>query len=186
MQAADAQDPALDLRDGPLGRPQAGVQQGGEFAIPIGIGQYGGDAQCVLLVAGALTPGEAARPQCRIDFRDGGSAGRYGPPVERPEMHARLELLADEAQPRDAGMGGLCHRSLHIEVKNGFGAAGAFLSQPPPAGIAHPRRAIPGEPVPHEIDIGVVLVSWPVAVKVVEEVPSVGRQPVHLEVAQRE
>ncbi len=103
MQAADdAQDPAINLRDGPLRRRQTGVQQGGGFAIAIGIGQFSGDAKGVVLVTCALTPGEAARPQCGIDFRDGGLAGRYGPAVEGPEMHARAEVLADETQPRDA------------------------------------------------------------------------------------
>ena len=146
MQATDAQDPALDLRDGPLRRRQVGVQQGGKFAIAISIGQRGSDAEGVVLVAGPLTPGEATRPERGIDFHDRGSAGRYGPAVERPEMHARPELLADEAQPRDASMGGLRHRSLHVEVKDGFGAAGAFLGQPPPAEM--PIRAAPFPTLP--------------------------------------
>ena len=65
------------------------------------------------------------------------------------------EPLADEAQPGNAGMGGFRHRSLHVEVKDRFRAAGALLGQAPPAGIAHARRAVADGAVAHEIDIGV-------------------------------
>jgi hypothetical protein len=45
-------------------------------------------------------------------------------------MHARAKLLADEAQPGDAGMGGFGDRALHIKMKDGFRVAGAFFGQP--------------------------------------------------------
>ena len=83
-------------------------------------------------------------------------------------------------------MGGVRHRSLHVEVKDGFGAAGAFHGQPPPTGIPHPRRAIPGESIPHEIDIGVVCVGRPVAVEVVEEVLPIGWQAINLKISKGE
>jgi hypothetical protein len=70
-----------------------------------------------------------------------------------PEMGPLSEALTDEAQPRDAGMGGFRHRSLHVELEDGFRAAGTLLGQPPPAGIAHTRRAIAHRSVPDEIDI---------------------------------
>jgi len=81
------------------------------------------------------------------------------PTVERPEMHASADALADEAQPGDPCMGGFRHRSLHIEVKHRFCAARALLGQTPPAGIAHTRRAVTAEAVADEIDIDVILVG---------------------------
>jgi hypothetical protein len=48
-------------------------------------------------------------------------------------MNALSEALADEAQPRDPRMRGFRDRPLHIELKDRFRAARAFLSQPPPA-----------------------------------------------------
>jgi hypothetical protein len=36
-------------------------------------------------------------------------------------MHALAETLADEAQPRQAGMGGFRHCALHIEMEYGLG-----------------------------------------------------------------
>ena len=73
---------------------------------------------------------------------DGRPPGRNIPAVERPEMHAGAEALADEAQPGNPCMGGFRHRSLHVEVKHRFRAARALLGQTPPAGIAHTRRAV--------------------------------------------
>jgi hypothetical protein len=75
---------------------------------------------------------------------------------------------------------------LAREVKHRFGAAGALLGQSPPAGIAHTRRAIPDRAMPYEIDIGVVLVGRPVPLEIVEERRPVGKQPMHLEITQRE
>ena len=72
---------------------------------------------------------EAAAPKRRIDLGDGRAPGRNVPTVERPEMGTRSEPLADEAQPGNAGMGGFRHRSLHVEMKDRFRAAGALLGQ---------------------------------------------------------
>ncbi len=66
-------------------------------------------------------------------------------------------------------MGGFRHRALHVEMKHRFRAAGAFLGQAPPAGIAHARRAVAGDAVAHEIDIDVILVGRPMALEIVEE-----------------
>ena len=83
-------------------------------------------------------------------------------------------------------MGRLRHRSLHVEVKHRFRAARAFLGQTPPPGIAHARRAVADDAVTDEIDIGVILVSRPMPLEIVEEARPVGQQPMRLEIAQRE
>ena len=182
----NAQYPALHLRHRALGRRQVGLQERRKATVPVGARQPGGDAEGVVLIAGAALVGEAAAPQGRIDLGDGRASGRNVPAVERPEMHARPKPLADEAQPRNPGVGGFRDRSLHIEMKHRLRAAGAFLGQPPPAGIAHARRAIAVDAVADEIDIGVVLVGRPVALEIVEERRPVGLQAMHLEIAQRE
>jgi hypothetical protein len=84
--------------------------------------------------------------------------------------------LPDEAQPGNPGMGGLRHRSLHVELKDRFRSASALLCQPPPARIAHARRTIPYGAVADEINVD-VFVGRPMALKIVEE----GR-PIELQV----
>jgi hypothetical protein len=84
-------------------------------------------------------------------------------------MHTIAETLADEAQPRNSGMGRLRYRSLHVEMKNGFRAAGAFLGQPAPARLAVARRSVAVDAVADEVDIGVIVVGRPVALEIVEE-----------------
>ena len=139
-----------------------------------------------MLIAVAAFAGEAAAPQRRIDLGDGRTPGRNVPAVERPEMHARPEPLADEAQPGNPGMGGFRHRSLHVEMKHRFCAARALLGQAPPASIAHARRAVAECALADEIDIGVILVGRPMALEIVEERRPVGLEAMHLEIAQRE
>ena len=48
---------------------------------------------------------EAAAPQGRIDFDNGGTPGRNAPAVERPEMRTVTYPSADKAQTRKAGVG---------------------------------------------------------------------------------
>ena len=64
-------------------------------------------------------------------------------------------------------MGGFGHCPVHIEVKNGFCAASALLRQTPPAGTAHPLRAIADKAVADEIDID-VSVGRPMPLEIVE------------------
>ncbi|MFZ0459404.1 MAG: hypothetical protein WAM17_13355, partial [Rhodoplanes sp.] len=81
-------------------------------------------------------------------------------------------------------MGGFRHRSLHIELENGLRATGTLLGQPPPAGMAHARRAVATQAVANEIDVD-ILVGRPMALEIVEEGGPVGLQAMPLEVAQR-
>ena len=68
-------------------------------------------------------------------------------------MDLLSQMLADETQPGDAGMGGFRHRPLHVEVKHRFGTAGAFLGQPPylsPIAFERQYAATALEPGAHE------------------------------------
>ena len=80
-------------------------------------------------------------------------------------------------------MGGFRNRSLHVEMKDRFCPTCAFFCQTPPSGAAHPCRAVADYSLAYEINIGVVLVGWPMLVEVIEERRPVGLEAVHLEVA---
>ena len=71
-------------------------------------------------------------------------------------------------------------------MKHRLGATGAFLGKPPPAGVAGTRGAFAEHSLAHEIDIGVVVVSRPVKLEIVEEGGPVGFEAMRLEIAQRE
>ena len=137
-----------------------------------------------MLVLRAVRASKAAAPQRRIDLGNGGTPSRNIPAVERPEMHALAQPLADEAQPRNPGMGGFCYRSLHVEMKHRFCAAGAFLGQPPPARVARARSAVAAYALANEIDVD-VLVGRPMPLEIVEERRPVGLEAMYLEIAQR-
>ena len=57
-------------------------------------------------------------------------SGWWRPTVEWPKMNAGSELLANEAEPWKATMGG-CHASMYIEMKDRFCFA-PFLGQAAP------------------------------------------------------
>jgi hypothetical protein len=131
------------------------------------------------LVGGLASAGgalAAASPELFTRLHHRRAPGRDVPSIERPEMHAGPEPLANEAQPGNPGMGGFRHRSLHVEVIYRFRAASTLLGQPSPAGIAHARCAVAHRAVADEIDVD-VFVGRPMALKIVEE----GR-PIELQV----
>ena len=143
-----------------------------------------GHAVGVVLVRVAVFAGNRLAPQSRIDLGDDGTARWRSPAVEGPKMHAFAELLAEVAQPRQTGVGGLRHAALHVEVKDGLRAA-AFLGHPPPTGITRAFGPIAMRAVPDEIDIHVVVVRRPVVMEVIEEQGPVGWEAVGFKVAQR-
>ena len=57
-----------------------------------------------------------------------GSGGVY--------IDALTQPLPNKAQPGNPSVGGLRHRSLHVEMKDRFGAARSFFGQSAPAGTA--------------------------------------------------
>jgi hypothetical protein len=181
-QTRNAQYPTLNVRQRAFRWRKVGVEESHEAAITVGARQPGGDAICVVLIAVAAFTGEAAAPQRRVDLGDGRAPGRNVPSVEWPEMHMIAQTLVDEAQPRNSGMGRFRYRSLHVEMKNGFRAAGAYLGQPASASLAHARLTISGNPITNEVDIDVVLVGRPVPLEVVEEAGPVGQQPMNLKI----
>ena len=101
----------------------------------------------------------------RINFSNSRAPGRDVPAVEGPEMDPLSQALANELQPGKAGMGGFRHRSLHVELEDGFRAAGTLLGQPPPARMTHARRAVATQAVANEIDVD-VLARRPMALEV--------------------
>ena len=143
-----------------------------------------GDAAGVVLVRIAAFGGKRSTPEGRVNFGDDGTAGRRGPAVEGPEMHARTELPPQVTQPRQTGVGGLGHAALHIKVEDGLRAA-AFLGHPPPAGITRASGPIAMRAVPDEIDIHVIVIGRPMMLEVVEELGPVRRESVGLEIAER-
>src|SRR5207237_4057557 len=136
-----------------------------------------------VLIPGTALAGKVAAPQRRIDLGDRGSPARNVPSVERPEMHAAAQLPANEAKPGNSGMGGFRYRSRHVEMEDGFGAAGADLGQPPPARIAHARRTVAANTLAHEIDVGVIFIGRPMPLEILEEARPVGLKPMRLEIA---
>ena len=134
-----------------------------------------------MLVRRAVVAREAPAPQPRVDLDDRGAPGRYVPAVERPEVDARPELPADEAQPGDAGVRGLRHRALDVEVEHGLGAAGPDLGQASPPRIALAGRAVAVGALAYEVDVD-ILVGRPVALEIVEEGVPLVLQPMRLEV----
>jgi hypothetical protein len=82
-----------------------------------------------VLVGTPRLAGKDAAPQRWLDLRDSRAPDRNVPAVERPEMHPLSKLLADEAQPGNAGVGRFRHRTLHVEMKNRFCAARALFGQ---------------------------------------------------------
>ena len=94
---ANTQNPSLHLRDDLFLRCQIGLQEASEAAVSVRLGKPGGDGEGIMLIAGAVGAGVGVAPERGIDLGDGGFARRNLPPVKGPEMHARAELLADEA-----------------------------------------------------------------------------------------
>ena len=83
-------------------------------------------------------------------------------------------------------MGGFRHRSLHVKMKYRFRTGRTLLGQPPPAGIAHARRAVAYGAVADKIDVNVVFVGRPMPLKIVEEGGPVGLKVMRFEIAKRE
>ena len=94
------------------------MQEASKAAVLVRLGKPRGDGVSIMLIAGAVGAGVSVAPERGIDLSDGGFARRNFPPIKGPEMHARAELLAYEAQPRDPGMGRFGNRALHIKMKD--------------------------------------------------------------------
>ena len=82
-------------------------------------------------------------------------------------------------------MGGFRHRSLHVKMKHRFCTARALFGQASPPSVAHVRRAVAECALADEIHVGVIVVSWPVMLEIVEKTRPVRLEAMHLEIAQR-
>jgi hypothetical protein len=83
-------------------------------------------------------------------------------------------------------MGGFRYGPLHIEMKNGLGTGGVDLGQSTPAGIASTRAALAASTMADEVDVDVVSIGRPMAVKIIKEGRPVERKVMDFEVAQWE
>jgi hypothetical protein len=63
----------------------------------------------------------------------------------------------------------LRHRTLHVEMKHRIGATRLFLRQSPSPCIAGARSSVADHSLTHEIDIGVIIVSRPMVLEILEE-----------------
>ena len=77
------------------------------------------------------------------------------------------------------------HRTRDVEVKDRLGSTGPDFGQTAPAGISGTGLGVAAGSVADEIDVGVVLVGRPVALKIIEEHRPVRRDGVDLEITQR-
>src|SRR5262245_4672889 len=84
----------------------------------------------VLLIRRTLLDRKVPAPQGRVHFCHDRTALWHLPAVEWPEMEVPWYVTEDEQQPRQTGMSGLGHRSLHVEPKHGLGGPCSLLSQP--------------------------------------------------------
>ena len=83
-------------------------------------------------------------------------------------------------------MGGLRHRTLHVEVEDRLGCTGPLLRHAPPARIPGPGGSVSHRAIPHELDADVVPIGRPVVLEIVEEGRPVQRELIGLKVWKRE
>ncbi|MGD0420641.1 MAG: hypothetical protein ABSA68_13860 [Xanthobacteraceae bacterium] len=81
-------------------------------------------------------------------------------------------------------MGGFSYRPLHVEMEYRFCAAGTFLGQSPPAGVAHPRGSIANGAITDEIDVD-VRIGRSMTLEIVEEGRPVRFEPMYFEIAEQ-
>ena len=102
-------------------------------------------------------------------------------------MDLRAGLLADDAQPGQAGMGELADRAAAGELKDrSISKAGPFVRQPQPSWTAQTGGGMTVRSFADGVDVIMLPVGRPVALEVVEKGRPVRCQAVHLEIAQRE
>ena len=100
-----AEDPTFDEGEGADGFVEVGGEVDRELVSGVGFLHPAGDGVGVVLVGVAAFGGEGAVPEGGVDFCDDGAVGRRFPAVEGPEMESVTELLAEVAQPWEAGVG---------------------------------------------------------------------------------
>jgi hypothetical protein len=95
-----------------------------------------GNCEGVLLVGRPFFDWKRFVPKRGIDLRDHRPIWWNAPAVERPEMDSIFYALPDVSQPWDSCVRGLRYRTLHVELKHGFGGACTQFGQATPAGMA--------------------------------------------------
>ena len=82
-------------------------------------------------------------------------------------MDSAAQLLTEVKQPREASVGGLGHRSLHVEMKDRFGRTSPHFGQSSPSRIPGAGSSVAHGAVSHEVHIGEVLAGRPMLLEVV-------------------
>jgi hypothetical protein len=110
------------------------------------------------------------------------------------ERSENYPVVAEDAFFTDDGLsaatgcrhGWIRYLSLHVEVKQRFGTAGALPAQSPPARTSYPCCAVADRTIADEVDIVIVFFAGPMALEIVEARRAAGKQPMRREVTQRE
>ena len=139
-----------------------------------------------MLVPRAVRASEAVVPQSGIDLGNGGAPGRNVPAVERPEVHALAQPLADVAEPRNTGMSGCRDLSIYSESEYRFCGANAALDQAAPVSVPTSLGAIADGTGPHIAHPNTPFICRPMLLKIVEESGPVRIDATRLEIAHRE
>src|SRR6266545_784010 len=179
-------DPTLDVRHGALSRFKRRVEKTRQRTIHVRTPQPGRSGIGGLLVrVASVFIGKTAGPEGWIHLCDSRTAGRNFPAVERPEMQVVPTVLTKEAQPRQAGVCGLCHRTLHVKKKYGLRRGGPELRQSQPCWITRTFTPIATFSMAYEIDVSVVFVRRPMALEIVEKLRPIRWQAMGFKIPHR-
>lgn len=165
----DAENPSFDFGNFAFGGREDGREEIWQHSRAISPAQPFSNGKGVLLVAGPAFRGKVLVPQRGINFCDHGGVGWNLPSVKGPEVCATTKMPAQIAQPGKTRVGGFCHRTDNIKMKNGFGGSGVQLGETPPTGIARARGSISAYAVANEIDVSIFVVSRPMLLKIIKK-----------------
>jgi hypothetical protein len=129
--------------------------------------------------------GKAPTPKRRVHLRHYRLPRRKIPPIEGSEVDESGCLEIDISKPRYTAVGRFRHRSLHVKVEDRFGTTSADFRDAPPLCITESRGRIAAVSLTHEIDIRMVIIRRPMALKVLQKRSPIERRTILCEVAKR-
>src|SRR5574337_21828 len=167
-------DPALQLGCLALRRRKWRVQVMSEGVATNCLFQPSCNCIGILLVGCSIPPGVAVPKNGWIDLGNDGFLVRNLPAVEGPDVDAVTQLRPEKPQPGNAGMGGLGHRALNVELKDTLGRRGPAFAKPKLRRIADAlplgsRGTVPPVPFANEIHVAIRLMCRPVPAEVLKE-----------------
>jgi hypothetical protein len=101
-------------------------------------------------------------------------------------MNPGAKSPAKKQQPRQSGMGGLCHLALDVEVEDRFGMTSTALGEALPTRLAGSGRTVSRHTIADEVNVQVILVGWPMLHEVLQEQGPGRGKTMTLEVFERE